>query len=145
MNSLSCHSPQSSLAGALKKYSNLTRRSASPNYLHMHAPGPPLVKTSRGAKTRWSVVVTDQHARRGKWVGRVGNLADWAISFDESKLALRILHNRWHECIQPLLYDFNQSQTCINLYEFAHNIFIGIYHRYIVGGMCVYCVLRLTL
>ena len=40
----------------------------------------------------------------GKWVGQGGNLAALATSSDTSKFSLRILHNRWHECIQQFMH-----------------------------------------
>jgi len=62
-------------------------------------------------------------------------LAALATSFDSSKLSLRILHNRWHECIQPLMHQISTNHILVLIYmNLAHNVFIGIYHRHIVGG-----------
>ena len=49
------------------------------------------------------ICCTSYYSPRGKWVGRGGNLEPEATSLDLSKLALLILHNRWHECIQPFI------------------------------------------
>jgi hypothetical protein len=71
-------------------------------------------------------------------VGRGGNSAALATSFDSSKLALRILHNRWHECIQPLMHQISTNHRLVLIYmNLAHNVFIRIHHRHIVGGRCV--------
>ena len=88
-------------------------------------------------KLHWTLVIWVR-SRHGKWVGRGGNLA-LATSFDSSKLALRILHNRWHhECIQSLTHQISTNHRLVLIYmNLAHNIFIGIYQRHIVGGRCV--------
>ena len=74
----------------------------------------------------------------GKWVGRIGNLASLATSSGSNKLSLRILHNRWQECIQPHMHQISTNHRLVLIYmNLAHNVFSGIYHSHIVGGKCV--------
>ena len=62
-------------------------------------------QTAYHRSSYWALIhATGRYAPpRGKWVGRGGNLAPVATSLELSKLALLILHNRWHECIQPFI------------------------------------------
>jgi len=74
----------------------------------------------------------------GKWVRWGGNLEALATSSDSSKLSLHILHNRWHECIQPLMHQISTNHRLVLIYmNLEHNVFSGIYYRHIVGGKCV--------
>ena len=74
-----------------------------------------------------------------QWVGRGGNLAALATSSDWSKLSLRILYNRWHECIQPLMHQILSNHRLVLIYMNSQYVMYsgpsyGFYHRHIVGG-----------
>jgi len=57
--------------------------------------------------------------------GGVEKLAALATSLDLSKLALRILHNRWHECILLLVRKISTNHRPVFIYmNLAHNIFL---------------------
>jgi hypothetical protein len=59
-------------------------------------------------------------------------------SFYSSKLALCILHNRWHEFIQSIKHHISSNHRHVLIYiNLAFNVFIGIYLQRIMGGMCV--------
>ena len=70
----------------------------------------------------------NQHEKvHGVACGSAG-LETWrlvATSFDSSKLALRISHNRWHECSQQRLgtQSTNHRLVFIDM-NLAHNLFI---------------------
>ena len=88
-------------------------------------------------KLHWTLVVWVR-SLRGKWVGRGQNLQALVTSFYSSKLALCILHNRWHEFIQSLKHHISSNHRHILIYiNLAHNVFIGIYQQPIMGGMSV--------
>jgi len=47
-----------------------------------------------------------------------------ATTLDLSKLALRILHNRWYDSIQPLMHKFSTNHRLVLMYmNLAHNVF----------------------
>jgi hypothetical protein len=78
--------------------------------------------------------------RLGKLAGRGGKLAPLATSLDLSKLALLILHNRWHECIQPLINQISTNHRLVLIYmNLAHNVFIGIRHNFDPCSSPTYC------
>ena len=67
----------------------------------------------------------------------------WAISFDSSKLALRIFHNRWQECSKPRRGKQSTNHRLVLVHmNLAHADRLVFSPTYFV---VVYCVLSLRL
>ena len=89
----------------------------------------------------WSVLlhscqpVASGIIRSGWKPGGFSDIIDqWATYSDWSKLSLRILHNRWHECIQPLKHQISTNHRIVLIYmNLARNVFGDICHRHASG------------